>query len=93
MIALAKVNRTLLESYYQNKGEVYDDTKTESALEVLADSIDTNDTEMTDGLALKTDKAGNHEGTWQNLSPADFDNGQQALDLRSIEILSLWGGR
>ncbi|MBB6731885.1 hypothetical protein [Cohnella zeiphila] len=36
------VNRTLLESYYQNPGQIYDDTMTEGAYGVLADQIDQN---------------------------------------------------
>lgn len=36
------VNRTLLQSYYQNPPEVYDDKKTEGALETLADQMDRN---------------------------------------------------
>lgn len=36
------VNRALLESFYQNPGEIYDDTKTEGAFDVIADQIDDN---------------------------------------------------
>lgn len=36
------VNRTLLQSYYQNAGDVYDDTKTEGAFGTLADQMDSN---------------------------------------------------
>lgn len=36
------VDRTLLSSYYQNPGDVYDDTKTEGAYEVLAQQTDDN---------------------------------------------------
>ncbi|UKS27205.1 hypothetical protein LOZ80_38095 [Paenibacillus sp. HWE-109] len=36
------VNRTLLQSYYQNAGDVYDDTKTEGAFGTLADQLDAN---------------------------------------------------
>jgi len=44
------VNRTTLESFYQSAGDVYDDAKTEGALEVLADQIDEN----WDGVLGKT---------------------------------------
>jgi hypothetical protein len=36
------VNRALLESFFQSPGEIYDDAKTEGALDVLADQIDDN---------------------------------------------------
>lgn len=36
------VNRALLESNFQNPGDVYDDTKTEGAFDVVADQIDDN---------------------------------------------------
>lgn len=36
------VNRALLESNYQSPGQVYDDSKTEGAFDVLADQIDEN---------------------------------------------------
>jgi len=49
-MAAGHVDRTTLESFYQNAGEVYDDTKTEGALEVLADQIDEN----WDGVLGKT---------------------------------------
>lgn len=36
------VNRPLLESFFQNPGDIYDDSKTEACLDVLADQIDEN---------------------------------------------------
>ena len=42
---MSKVNRVVLESFYQQPGQLYDDTKTEGALVTLADAIDTNDDE------------------------------------------------
>lgn len=36
------VNRTLLSTFYQNAGDVYDDNKTEGAFDVLADQTDAN---------------------------------------------------
>lgn len=36
------VNRTTLQSNYQNAGDVYDDKKTEGAIEVLANQMDLN---------------------------------------------------
>lgn len=36
------VDRTLLDENFQSAGEVYDDTKTEGAINVLADQIDAN---------------------------------------------------
>lgn len=36
------VNRSALESNYQDSGDVYDDTKTEGAFDVIADQIDDN---------------------------------------------------
>lgn len=42
MATAGSVNRTLLQSFYQNAGDVYDDTKTESAFGTLADQIDAN---------------------------------------------------
>ncbi|MDQ0873796.1 hypothetical protein QFZ77_002455 [Paenibacillus sp. V4I3] len=36
------INRTLLQSFYQNAGDVYDDTKTEGAFGTLADQVDAN---------------------------------------------------
>lgn len=36
------VNRALLESFYQNPGDIYSDTQTEGAFDVLADTIDDN---------------------------------------------------
>lgn len=41
-MAEGHVNRTVLSSYYQNPGDVYDDAKTEGAYEVLAQQIDDN---------------------------------------------------
>ena len=40
---MPKVNRLLLEAEYQAKGELYDDTKTEAAMNILANQIDAND--------------------------------------------------
>lgn len=36
------VNRALLESFFQQPGQIYDDTKTESSFDVIADQIDDN---------------------------------------------------
>lgn len=36
------VNRALLQSFFQNPGDIYLDTKTEGALNTLADAIDSN---------------------------------------------------
>lgn len=36
------INRALLQSFYQNPGQVYDDTKTEGAFGVIADQTDDN---------------------------------------------------
>lgn len=36
------VNRTQLQSYYQNPGDTYDDTKTEAAFNLIADQTDVN---------------------------------------------------
>lgn len=36
------VDRTLLQSYFQSPGQVYDDAMTEGAIDVLADTIDSN---------------------------------------------------
>jgi hypothetical protein len=44
------VNRTELEANYQNPGEIYDDTKTEGAFNVLADQIDANWTPLSNIL-------------------------------------------
>lgn len=41
-MAEGHVNRTVLSSYYQNPGDIYDDAKTEGAYEVLAQQIDDN---------------------------------------------------
>lgn len=40
---------------------------------------------------VKTDKIGNHSGTWQGLNPSDFETGSQALQLNEISILSWMG--
>lgn len=36
------INRTLLQSFYQNSGEIYDDNKTEGAINTVADQTDAN---------------------------------------------------
>ena len=41
-MAGGEVDRTLLQSYYQSPGQVYDDAKTEGAFNVLANQIDAN---------------------------------------------------
>jgi hypothetical protein len=41
-MAEGHVNRTVLSSYYQDSGDVYDDVQTEGAFEVLAQQIDDN---------------------------------------------------
>lgn len=46
------VNRALLESFYQNPGEIYDDAKTEGAFDVLADQVDDNWTSQSDLLTI-----------------------------------------
>ncbi|MCI3922430.1 SGNH/GDSL hydrolase family protein [Paenibacillus sp. TRM 82003] len=65
MASPGPVNRALLESYYQNSGEVYDDTKTEGALEVLADQIDAN---YTDAQTITTSKIANGAITREKLN-------------------------
>lgn len=50
------VNRTELEANYQSPGQLYDDTKTEGALEVIADQVDLNyDDKQTHKLAAVLD--------------------------------------
>jgi hypothetical protein len=41
-VTAGPVNRAELEANYQNPGEIYDDTKTEGAFDVIADQIDDN---------------------------------------------------
>jgi hypothetical protein len=43
---MGKVNRVTLESHYQNAGDIYQDTNTESAIEVVVAQVDANDDEM-----------------------------------------------
>jgi len=56
-----------------------------SAVTTRVTQSELNITGMSNALALKTDKLGNHQGTWQGLSPSDFQGGQQALNLAGKE--------
>lgn len=41
-MAVGPVNQALLESYYQNAGDIYSDIQTESALQVIVDQVNAN---------------------------------------------------
>ena len=41
-MAAGPVNQALLESFYQNAGEIYDDTKSEGALQVIVNQVNDN---------------------------------------------------
>lgn len=46
-------------------------------------NITSNQSAVSSLQTNKTDKTGNHLGTWQGLNPVDFDSGQQAIDLNN----------
>lgn len=57
-----KIDRTILASNDQQYGMVGDPEKLESSIKHLADVIDVNDD-------AKTEKLGDHKGTWHGLTP------------------------
>ncbi|PLR84663.1 hypothetical protein CVD25_01110 [Bacillus canaveralius] len=59
---MSKVDRSILANNDQNMGMTADPNKLESSISHLADVIDANDT-------AKTDKTGDHQGTWNGLTP------------------------
>lgn len=61
------VNRTVLQSFYQNPGQIYEDTKTEGAFETLAQQIDSN---YDDAQVVTTAKIADGAVTAAKLDPA-----------------------
>jgi hypothetical protein len=61
---------------------------TDTALTNLTSRVTQSEINITSNanlLAGKTDKTGNHLGTWQGLQPSDLNTGQQALNLAGKE--------
>lgn len=56
----------------------------DNSLTTLTNRVATNETTLIStqsALTGKTDREGDHLGTWQGLTPTDLDSGNQALDL------------
>src|SRR5690606_14879409 len=60
-----------------NVVDVYSKEQTHSLIQQTIDGVYTKE-ETDDILTSKTDKTGNHEGTWQGLRPSDFSRLQGA---------------
>lgn len=73
-----KVDRSILSSNNQSIGQTGDPDKLESSITHLADVIDALDNE-------KTVKTGNHEGTWQGLTPAQASEAINGARLDKLE--------
>jgi hypothetical protein len=76
-----KVDRSILEVNDQSMGMVADPDKLESSITHLANVIDSND----DG---KTDKTGDHNGTWKGHEIGDFAS--QDLTLYAKKLQPSW---
>lgn len=63
-----------------------------TSLNTRVSANETNITTNTNNISTlqtgKTDKTGNHQGTWQGLSPTDFSGGSQALALGNLANLT-----
>src|SRR5690349_1288620 len=48
---MGQINKSTVQSYYQNAGDVYDDSKPEAIFDLIVDAHNATDQALTDGLA------------------------------------------
>ena len=83
---MPKVNRLLLEAEFQAKGELYDDTKTEGAMNVLAAQIDANDDDVIEKTTnLQTQVTANANGLSGHKTATELDHPDQSVTTRKIK--------
>lgn len=75
---MSKVDRSVLSNNDQQYGNVADPNKIETMISHLADVIDTNDN-------VKTDKTGDHLGTWNGLKPNEI--GSETMNAARLTLL------
>lgn len=80
-----KVDRSVLSNNDQQIGNIADPNKLEDSIKHLADVIDSNDDQ-------KTDKTGDHQGTWKGLTPGEAAEPINGARLNAIEPEYVRGG-
>lgn len=64
-------------------GKVVDSASIDTTKDKHVSNKDLNDINVS--LSNKTDKTGDHQGTWKGLNPSDFSAGQQAVDIANLQ--------
>ena len=87
---MPKVNRLLLEAEFQNKGDIYDDTRTEGAFNVLASQIDKNDDDVIEKTNhLQTQLTFNANGLAGHKAGEVLDHPDQSVTTAKIRDLNV----